>query len=68
MGANGVIAEEFSPDDLRQYPLNILPRISDHCLNRIKYKNITSSHFMMVVGCREDFVKVPVRGNLIHKE
>lgn len=23
---------------------------------------------MMVVGCREDFVKVPFGGNLIHKE
>jgi hypothetical protein len=55
----------FDYEDYEQ-PLNLLSTVSDTCLHRIRWKNITSSDFILVVGCREDFIKVPF-GGMMHK-
>ena len=56
----------FNYTDYSQ-PLNILPKITDRCLKRIRYLNYTSPHFLIVIGCKDDTVNFPIADNF-HKE
>ena len=48
--------------------MNILPKISDRCLKRIRYLNRTSPHFLIVIGCKDDTVNFPLVPDELHKE
>ena len=37
----------------------MVPKLSDDCIKRIRYDNVTSSHLIAITGCIDDFVNVP---------
>ena len=48
--------------------LNLFYLFNELCIDRIKYLNITSFDYILVVGCTEDSVTVSAMGSSIHKE
>ena len=41
--------------------------IREECFDRIKYLNITSMEYILVVDCNQDEVTVPVINQKVHK-
>ena len=56
---------EFNFTDFEQ-PLDLMAKLSDSCLERMLNTNITSQHFILNIGCREDDVATPW-GKRMHK-
>lgn len=46
--------------DPEEGDLNLYYLFSEYCLDRIKYLKITSFEYILVVGCTEDSVTIPV--------
>ena len=57
---------EINPDQ-DFLPLKLKYMIRDECFDRIKYLNITSMEYILVVDCNQDHVTVPVIGRKVHK-
>ena len=46
---------------------NLPEKLSDHCINRIKFNEVTSASFIAIVGCQSDMVDFVFKDRL-HKE
>ena len=54
----------INPED---QDLNLFYLFREVCKDRIKFLNITSYDYIVVVGCQEDNVQIPLIGQSIHK-
>lgn len=57
----------FNYKDFTQ-DLNILPKLSEHCLHRVRWQNVTSPYLIIVVGCGDDTVYFPLYHSEVHKD
>ncbi len=47
--------------------MDILPKLSDHCIKRIMLAHATSPDMIIIVGCQIDMIMVPFM-RMFHKE
>jgi hypothetical protein len=56
---------DINPEDQE---LNLFYKFNDYCKDRIQFLNITSYDYILIAGCSQDEVVIPIINSMMHKE